>query len=255
MKKIAYCLYGQPRNYINGFIVINNLIEKYKNEYEFDFFFHTWFDSTMISNYYDVSSYRHISSDSILINADILDNLLNLYNPKSYKNEKSIVFDTAHIVNSLMYLHTGSVQKQNIQNTLSNIYSKHAVGSIFEQYIKDTNTEYEFVITSRFDLTKNINIDLLNINKTKIYSMNVLPRMYIVDHLLICSCDLFLKYSNTFLNLENIINNNNIKIISEQIRCGYNLVAESLVTCNMILYYDIDIINMIDFNNNIPNFI
>ena len=68
MKKIAYCLYGQPRNYKDGFKVIHNLIEKYKNEYEFDFFFHTWFDSTMISNYYDVSSYRHISSDLILIN-------------------------------------------------------------------------------------------------------------------------------------------------------------------------------------------
>lgn len=255
MKKIAYCLYGQPRNYEDGAIIINDLIQKYKGIYEFDFFFHTWFDPELINTYYSASAHRYINKESLLIKENTIQELIAIYNPKSYEYEKPMIFDTMYIQKSKMFLSTRPHDQININNTLSNLYSKYKLGCIFEKYMKNKNSEYEFVITSRFDITKTITIDLTTINPLKIYNMNVLPRIHLCDHILICGCELFQKYSNAYNNIENIMNNQRIQQIVDYIGAGYCFVIESIITCNMIYYYDGGIINSIVFTKDIPNFV
>jgi hypothetical protein len=77
--------------------------------------------------------------------------------------------------------------------------------------------------------------------------------MYIADNLIITNYDLFLIYSNTYLNLLEIMTITNIEF-RESIGYGWGLIAESLVTSNLRLYYD-NLYEIIYMNNKIPNFV
>ena len=69
--KIAICLYGQPRDYKNGYKCINNFI-KNNSENTYDFFFHCWIDDNIK---YEISPWRKIDEKTLFIeNQDIVKN-------------------------------------------------------------------------------------------------------------------------------------------------------------------------------------
>ena len=250
MKKIAYCLYGQPRIYEYGFATINKLVEKYKNKYEFDFFFHANYDESLNGTYYKHSGYRHIENNDLLVKESTINDLIKLYKPKKFHYNIINSFDTDYIVNSKMYNNTPNKDKLNLYNFLSNLYSKYSVKQLLCEY--DYN--YDIVISSRFDILNEITLDLDKIEKDKLYCNYVSPQKYIADNIIITDYNIYCNYSNAFINLNNIINNDIIRDKIENYGCNYSFVIEPIVTSNIIYYYSNNYKSIITFVNEIPNF-
>ena len=149
--KIAYLLYGQPRNYKDGYENIKNLFKENNiNRVDVDFFFHCWLINE--NEKYNVSPWRKIENKFIVYNKDIINDLIKLYKPKAYEFENQKNFDYKNIKNS--------------NNILSQMYSRNKVKNLFNLY----NMTYDFVIMSRFDNIYVIpSINLNKINTEKIY--------------------------------------------------------------------------------------
>ena len=254
--KIAICFYGQPRLYNNGYIIINNFIKK-NLEHNFDFFFHTWYDDKQIGSYYEASPWRNISKEELLIKENTIEDLINLYNPKKYNYESPIIFNNDilnEIKSSIMFNESPNYIKNNIYCTLSNIYSKYKVSILLEEYINETKINYDLVISCRFDILIDMNINISNININKINCIDQYTRCIISDHLIITNYKLFNEYSKSFINLNKFINNEKILYKLNEIGAGCNFTVETLVTSNMLLYYE-NIYDIIYMNKEIKGFI
>jgi len=107
------------------------------------------------------------------------------------------------------------------------------------------------VIISRFDLKNKINLDLNNINFSKINISNIHLNRPIVmsDHMVITNVE---NFFNIFNNLHMLIDNKEINNIFIKYNENYNLVSESLLEASYFYNFkdDLSHLEYID----IPNF-
>lgn len=249
--RVAFCLYGQPRLYLEGFKHIDDFVKK-NSEVTFDFFYHMWFDSSQ--EYYDCSKYRHITNDELRIDSHIIDRVYALYKPKAYKVEEPIVFDTTLLQKSSLYSNSNGFLQQNVQNTLSQLCSKQRIRDIVESYCRETD-KYDLVISSRFDFRQQIEIDLCSIDPSKVYVNNIhSPRYTINDSFFICSPQIFYTLFNAFQEIPSIMSDQELQ---DKLMQSYNevfhLTTESIFFAVLAKYYDI--VNVVIYTNKIPNFI
>ena len=238
MVKIAYCLYGQPRNYLDGF----KNIKKFVDKYDVDFYYHAWTLSNE-NETYATSEYRNISSEDLKYDKDIINKINLLYKPKAFLSEDSRFFNfenDANFVNSIAYSNTPDANRkdQRISNTLSRFYSNQQVRNLLYDTIKNEQINYDFVITSRFDFLNEININLDEIDNEKIYVGNIhLPRYIFPDAILLLNVEIFFKLFNLYDNLPNLINNKEINSLAESYKEPLMIVPESLLFYNYLYYF------------------
>ena len=219
--KIAICLYGQPRDYKNGYNCISNLI-KVNNQNIYDIFFHCWINDNIK---YECSPWRKIDEKILFIeNKTVVENdILELYKPISYlfdkpldKNSDVLLMEIEYIKKSIAYLNSNNIKKNNIYNILSQIYSRSKVKDLFEKYIISTKTNYDMVISTRFDgfkFPKNININKYKKNKIYISSMH-LPRYIIPDNFLIIPPEIYINWFDLYNNIKNITKATNSLVVT-----------------------------------------
>tara|TARA_S200002703_G_scaffold104927_1_gene91047 strand:+ start:1478 stop:2197 length:720 start_codon:yes stop_codon:yes gene_type:complete len=130
-KKIALCISGQARKYD---ISYKSLYENILKDNQVDIFIHTWKDYDIKSSDFGNGGYQYTMDDSKY------DELLKLYNPKSYLLEDPITFEASGFKDP--------VWRQSLNNSLSMYYSIHKSISL----VKD---DYDYVIRTRFDLDYN----------------------------------------------------------------------------------------------------
>jgi hypothetical protein len=269
IKNVAICIYGQPRNYKDGFKKINEILDINKN-INFDFFYHCWIIDD--NEQFNVSPWRDISNkEKTMIDKDIIINdLLELYKPIYYEYEYSIDFDINNTINnktdiyktncknididinqfdiksSLAYNNTKNTKhygqdiylKHNENNILSQLYSRNKVRNLLFSY--DNKDKYDMVIMTRFDNVNDLPpFDFRNKHINKVYvsnmrkSRNILPDVFIVSPL-----SYFLTWFDIYNNLKYVINNEEIdKKMNEQ---GEELIinAEELILSSYLLNYD-----------------
>jgi len=218
------------------------------DENTYDFFFHCWIDDNIK---FEHSPWSKVNEKDLFIGDqnEVKNNICQLYKPLSYlyekpldKNTNTVLMDIRYIKNSLTYHNTPETCQNNIYNTLSQIYSRNQVKNILEKYIKNTETEYNIVISARFDghdFPKNLK--LTGIQKNKIYTHSMhRPRYIIPDNFLIIPTNIYLNWFNLYKNIPNITNNkeiehkmNNINetfvfnmegyLLSNYLYCGYDV--------------------------------
>jgi hypothetical protein len=246
MVKIAYCLYGQPRNYLEGSKNIKKLVDKY----DVDFYYHTWTLSNENETYV-TSEYRNISVDDLKYDKDIINKINLLYKPKAYLHENSRFFTIDS--DNIAYSNTPDANRKDfrISNTLSRFYSNQQVRNLLYDTIKNEQIKYDFVITSRFDFLKEININLDDIDNEKIYVGNIhLPRYIFPDAILLLNVDIFFKLFNLYDNLPNLINNKEVSSLVESYNESLMIVPESLLFCNYLYYFkDLTKVNYIKISD------
>lgn len=252
MLNIAYCLYGQPRNFEKGFEIISKFMEKYN----VDFYYHTWTLKDE-NETYSHSSYRDINLEELKYDNKIIDKLNILYNPKAYISEvsKKINYNCyGDLKNSILFNNTNDFNKENnrISNLLSNYYSKQQVRNLLKDNCEKDNKKYDFVILSRFDMLKEININLNLLDKKKVNVSNLHnPRKIFSDAILIMNQDNFLEILNVYENLNNLLNNKEVNDLVEKYNEKFVFVPESLLFGNYLYYFNnLDNIEYID----LPNF-
>jgi len=249
--KIAFCLYGQPRYYNEGFINIYSFLKR-NNNIEVDFYYHTWIGNE--NQKYDISSWaftRQINNEVLKIDKNIINKLNELYKPRDFCFDNVKDFDLQKYKNSIFIMH--DTNEKDDKNVMSQFYSRNQVRNLLLDNIKKNNIEYKYVITSRFDFLKPITIDLNNINPDKIYVANLhLPRKIFPDNLMILSINNYLNLFNTFENLDNILHNEEIKKkVHENGEVLLFLPEMILFVC--FLYYFDDFSNVV-YTNQIPDF-
>lgn len=252
MVKIAYCLYGQPRNLEKCYKIISKFVENY----DVDFYYHTW----VLENSNDLyvhSGYRNVDIEELKYDKNIVDKINSLYKPKAYLAESSKSFNHKidnEFLNSIAYKNTDIFNKigNRISNVFSNFYSKQQVRNLFYDTITKENKEYDFVITSRFDMLKEINVNLDTIDNKKIYVSNIhSPRYIFSDAILILGVNNFLKLYDVYDNLHNLINNEQINKLINDYNEKLVIVAESLLFANYLFHFkNLDDVRYI----NLPNF-
>jgi hypothetical protein len=217
--KIAICLYGQPRDYKYGYNCINELI-KSNSEHTYDFFFHCWIDDNVR---YDCSPWRRIDEKTLYIGNqnDVKNEILELYKPLSYLYEKpldktsaDVITEMEYIKNSKAYSNSSAAHRDNVFNIFSQIYSRGKVKDLFEEYIPSSKTQYDIVISTRFDgWSFPVNLKIPNVEKNKIYVSSMhLPRYIIPDNFLLMYPEIYVNFCNLYKNIKNIINNDEIDI-------------------------------------------
>lgn len=200
--RVAYCLYGQPRDYRSGFKHVKEFIER--NSYvTFDFYFHTW--KIPQNEVYETSPWVRYSADALKQDENIETNLVKFYNPVDYVFEDKIVFNVEPLKNTLAFRNmTQERQKQNVHNVLSQMHSRMKVCDLLNK----SNSRYDYVITARFDYCNPIHIDLKNVNIHKIYvsSMHV-PRHILPDRFMMFPVDI---YKSVFSDIYDTFNDTTI---------------------------------------------
>jgi hypothetical protein len=246
--KIAICLYGQPRLYKKGYNNIAIFVDL-NNTHSFDFYFHTWFDEKMVGLHYECAPWRNISKNDLEIKKNTVNELLELYKPKKYLYESPIKFDITPYISTYIYSIDTPINKKNINNTISCLYSKYQVAQMLS-----SDNIYDFVISIRFDFLNKLYFRIEDMKKNVINCMNVSPRLYVTDHLIVTSYDLFILYSSTYVNLLTILNNDSDTKYLNEVGCGVAIVNEALITSNLKKYYN-NLHSVIYLNNKIPNFV
>ena len=120
MVKIAWCLSGQPRHLLEG----NEIIKEYikNNNVEVDFFCHGWYNN---KDTISKASWAITREGNSTIREEDMNDILQLYNPKSYLFEQEIKFSSKEFENSLIY---NNAKKYNVFQICQIVFLVRIVG-------------------------------------------------------------------------------------------------------------------------------
>ena len=252
-KNVAFCFYGQPRSLRKGYTAINKYIMDACSNYNVHVYVHTWWDKSLVGQHYSTSPWRHIPPDETLITEDVIQTIINLYNPiqieyespKDFKDEIEEIKELDIFKNSP---ESPESIKNNIRNTLSNLYSKYKTSLL----LKNSNIDYDCIISLRFDYTLPISVDLSNLISNKVYNCGPL---YLSDHFIVfTNNELFIQYSSTFCNIKQINDSSRCKDVASNRCIEFKCNVEELITVNYGVYYSTDEISSIIIHHNcLPN--
>jgi len=253
--KVAYCFYGQPRRIDEGFAIVEKFMKK-NPDIHIDFFYHTWFSKDISTNVYDASPWRGLDTNDLLIQPDSINKLNTLYAPKAYQVDEPKKFNSTieSIKESILYKITPDKYIQNLNNTLSQLYSIQQACNVLQTYIQNSGIQYDYIILSRFDFRKEIEIQLHMLTNTMLYLSNIQESIKHFGAYYISNYEIFLNITNTFDNLINLINNTElITVFSQLTGISANLNVEQIISMNYLFFYKN--YENINFTPLIPNFI
>ena len=254
--RVAICFFGQPRLVEEGYQIISKVMQQAKHV---DVFVHTWWDPSNIGGKYQRSPWRPITEKEITIKENTMEMIHELYHPTRMEYEVPQRFDREieRLESTYMYKNTPGAMKNNVYNTMSNLCSKYKVSNLFASYCNETNTRYDIVISSRFDMLCDIPLQLSSCKKDKIYTFPTVDRFYLTDFFLVfTSMDIFLKYSMVFQNATIIGESKDCMYLSNRFGIQFQYNTEELITLHLGLYYTEEMIrDMVIYTKDIPNFI
>ena len=250
MKNIALCLYGQPRDYKKGKKNIFTLFDGLNN-FNVDIFINTWSPK---GSYYKVSPFRNIDKSTIAIDKNIIYNLESFFMPEVITYQNPIIFKKRKYKKSKLYKHTTSkIVKKNINNILSQMYSKNVVLNAFLKYQQKTKKIYDFVIGSRTDFYNKFDTNIENFDSSKINISSLsLPRKFIRTDIVITDTYGLSSIYNAYENIDELINNTTLLKEMELIGETPVFNAEELTTMNYL--HNCRNLNNVNYDPKIPNF-
>lgn len=206
--KIAISFFGQPRFYKKAF----NQWESIINKLNADVFIHTWWGKDMVDDFYPCAPHSGLQEGDKLIHKDIINDLKELYKPKSIEWDSYKTFNLPDWIKP-------------------NTPDEHAVFQFYTQYrskelVKQSGVKYDVVIRTRIDAIIDFELPL-----------DVSPNMIYVggpsgqfdspnDNLTISDLNTFFKLSDTYLNLEEF--SPNVKGYSMEKYLGQQLKKENI---------------------------
>ena len=238
--KIAIVLFGQPREHIKGYNAIMSFINKHK-DCEFDFFYHCW--KLNENEEFKHSPWRRIDRNKLIFTENILTELQELYKPILYEveNQNNIMFDDILYRDTLAFTNTNSVNLNNINNTLFQLYSRNKARNILDRYLKEMNdrVNYDFVLFTRFDIGIMPEISFNKIEKSKTYVSNCLyPRKIMPDQCIIMSTETFLEWFNDiYYNLRDLLDNKEVSEIVIKSNESFSINQEEILFSKYLFHY------------------
>jgi hypothetical protein len=232
--RVAVVLYGQPRDYLNGFRKISEFCKKQQNV-RFDIFYHCW--TLNEGDEYEVSPWGPSDRAKNCFGEKTKEDLAQLYNPVMYEYETKKTFDSSEYQNTIAFKNTKGKQLDNIHNVLSQLYSRNKARNLLNKYIVDTNTYYDFVLMTRFDIRVMPQILFANLDKSKIFVSHMhLPRKIIPDNCIITPTHIFLEWFDIYEKLNIILDSTHLLKNVESLGEGLIMNTEELILTKYILH-------------------
>ena len=156
--KVALCISGQPRFYLEGFQYIYESILKPLDP---DVFIHTWHDPVAIGKVL-VGSHWTNDANADVVQDEVASDLTRLYEPVRMliENPNKIQFPTGE-------QYTNRAQQSSTYPMFYSIGSANGLKTMHEQQMQ---FEYDWVIRCRFDLKLPEILDLKKYNNTTLYA-------------------------------------------------------------------------------------
>lgn len=241
--KIAYCLYGQPRMAKRG----HENIKTFLQNVSVDFYMHVWHDPE--KSHFECSPFRTIPQSQLEIEKDTIQFLLEAYRPVSCLIERPRILTLEDIQSSHMFHNSNDITRNNLNNTLSQMYSKQRVRDL----LAPRAYEYDLVISSRFDFLNPICIDLQQIDASKLYVADFhRPRVIFPDNLVICNADMFLRLFNAYSDMHIIINDRALHNKMQENGEQAVLTPESILFASFLRHFSVE--GHVVFTEQIPDF-
>ena len=245
--KVAFCLYGQPRLAQRGHQQISEFFRKQHPDVSVDFYMHVWHDADQ--THFQRSPWRAISEAELRINPDTIPFLLDAYRPISCRIERPRILSVPGMVDSRMFQNSDATQRSNLNNSLSQMYSKQCVSDL----VWDRGHEYDWIVMSRFDFLNPIRVDLRKLEKDKVYVPSFrLPQALFSDTFVICSPSLFFPLFNAYADLGNMMNDQVLHQKMELYGEKAVLVTENILFGSFLKHFSVE--KDVVFTPNIPDF-
>lgn len=243
--KVAYCLYGQPRLAQRGHDNIAAFL-RHQNV-SVDFYIHVWHDPE--KTHFDSSPFRAISATELQIDKDTIQFLLEAYRPVSCLIERPRTLSVPGIQKSIMFQNSDDITRTNLNNALSQMYSKQRVRDL----LSPKAHEYDLVIASRFDFVNPIRLDLTTLEKDKLHVADFrLPQAIFPDNLVVCNPDMFLRMFNAYADLERIMNDQALHHKMQRYGEQAVLITENILFASFLKHFSVE--KDVIFTPQIPDF-
>ena len=235
--RVAICLFGQPRNYKKGYEVLTQFLTQQK-DVTADFFYHAW--TLEPGRIYPTSPYRNISISNLIYNKNTIAELNQLYKPIAHHYEtQKTDFTPQRFETTLAYKNTVSPKKkENINNVLSQMYSRSAVRNLLNQHILSTNTFYNTVIITRFDYGGALNFKLNNLDLSYTYvgGKNCPQRCILPDTFIMAPQAIFLDWFSIYDNLQRVLNTTDIYTSAKKYGETIEINGEEIILAHYLFY-------------------
>lgn len=239
---VALCLYGQPRKAREGHANLATFMQNHP-EVEFHVYLHAWHDARR--THYDASPWRSFTESDLRVDPDVDSFLLQCYRPVAWRiDPPPQTLDVPGIQASLLYRGSDAVQRQNLANTLSQLYSRQAVRDL----VLASGRSYDLVVATRFDFLRPIALDLHRVDTRKLHVAHFhLPRVVFPDNFVVASPTLFLDFFNAYEDLGSVMNDDELSRYGEP----FNLTIESILLANFFRKHSL---NDVIYTPDIPDF-
>lgn len=245
----ALCLYGQPRNYRDGFANLKNFLTQ-QNDIQFDVFFHVWYDENKCGEKYITR--RDLPDDEVIMPENTLQELLDLYQPVDYCYDSPKEFDLTEIKQSSLYQHTRIKTDKEQYIHISQMYSRNRTRDLFRAYCEKNKSDYEFVVFTRFDFISPIEVKLHQLNPEFIYFSDVdRPSRLKSDNIIILNQSNFIKIFDVYQFMFTILNSHQMRKKCVRRRIRFELIIEEIIRMSILEH---NLFNKIIYTNLLPNF-
>ena len=235
--RVAICLFGQPRNYKKGYEVLTQFLTQQK-DVTADFFYHAW--TLEPGRIYPTSPHRNISITNLIYNKNTIAELNQLYKPIAhlYETQKTD-FTPQRFETTLAYKNTVSPKKkENMNNVLSQMYSRSAVHNLLNQHILSTNTYYTTVIMTRFDYGGALNFKLSNLDLSYTYvaGKNYPQRCILPDTFIMAPQAIFLDWFAIYENMDRVLNTSDVYARAKKYGELIEINPEEIILAHYLFY-------------------
>lgn len=203
--KVALCFYGQPRFYNSRtYTWIKKMI---LDVYHPDVFFHTWWSGNDVGKKYEVAPQV---SNTIVVEPDVIDQLIALYNPVRFSYEPARKFPRPP-----KWVYSKVAVDCVPTNMMSMYYSLKRVRDIKRDHERENGFKYDWVIRMRFDVDIFSFPEIGDLTLGKYYE----PRIWFIpcDSLSISSSEHFDTLGDMYKTLPTIWRNTKIRIFFEDV--------------------------------------
>lgn len=208
---------------------------------------HVWHDPQQM--HFDSSPWRAIPAAELQINKDTVPFLLDAYRPVSCQIERPRTLDVPGIQESVIFQNSDHISRANLNNTLSQMYSKQRVRDL----LAPRAYEYDWIIMSRYDFLNPIGVDMMELKQNKIYVPDFrLPQALFSDALVICSPSIFLPLFNAYADMESIMNDQALHDKMKMYGERAVLVTENILFASFVKHFSVK--NHVEYTPKIPDF-
>jgi hypothetical protein len=222
---LALVLYGQPRDYRRGNAAIRAFLERQVG-WTVDVFYHVW---TIGDNQrYEHAPWRKLTDAELTHSEASIGELRELYDPVAFECEvqSPSLLDLPAYRDTLAYRNMNAMKQSSLSNVLYQAHSRSKARDLFQTYVDATNTQYDAVLMTRFDIRVMPDVLLSSLDLTKVFVSDIhRPRAILPDNCIVMPPRVFSSWFTLTKALPRIVNNHllaeSLRVVGERLELNF----------------------------------